>query len=128
MNTPVPFHRIRRALVPALVVLYHLLKLTGIAAIAVFAYLIYQRMPLTLGEYQRIKTDRALLKDMGLSRIPVVSIRGLIDVDVKNTSFDVNVTNDSLDVEVKNSSLPVDIDQPIDVHVTDEPLPVRLQR
>jgi hypothetical protein len=92
-------------------VIYHLLKLIGIGTIAVFAVLIYQRMPLTYGEYSRIKADHSAFKDIATNRLPVVWIPGTVKVDV---------TNDPLSVELDG--------QPIDVHVDDDPLPVTIER
>ena len=92
-------------------VIYHLLKLVGIGTIAVFAVLIYQRMPLTYGEYTGLKANRSALKDIANNRMPVVGIPGVVKVDV---------TNDPLEVELDG--------QPIDVHVDDDPLPVTIER
>jgi hypothetical protein len=92
-------------------VIYHLLKLAGIVKIAVFAVLIYQRMPLTYGEYTSLKANRSALKDIANNRMPVVGIPGTVKVDV---------TNDPLEVESDG--------QPIDVHVDDDPLPVTIER
>lgn len=64
----------------ALVVVYNLLKLTGIGTIAVFAVLIYQRMPLTYREYSKIKADRPRFNDVAGSRLPVVFIPGTVKV------------------------------------------------
>jgi hypothetical protein len=107
-------------LTKALVVGYHLLKLAGIGTIAVFAVLIYQRMPMTYGEYSSLKANRSALKDAANNRMPVIGIPGTVKVDV---------TNDPLSVEVQNDTLSVELDdQPIDVHVDDDPLPVRIER
>lgn len=101
----------RMKLTKALVVVYHLLKLAGIGTIAVFAVLIYERMPMTYGEYTRLKANRSPLKDTANNRTPVVGIPGTVKVDV---------TNEPLKVEVEG--------QPIDVHVDDDPLPVTIER
>jgi hypothetical protein len=94
-----------------LFVTYHLLKLAGIITIAVFAILIYQRMPLTYGEYSSLKGNRTALKDAANNRMAVVGIPGEVKVDV---------TNDPLEVGLGG--------QPIDVHVDDDPLPVTIER
>ncbi len=102
-NSPMPLVRIS-------LVIYHLLKLAGIGAIAVFAGLIYQRMPLTYGEYVRAKANRTALQEAVSTRMPVIAVPGTVDV---------NVDNDSLTVE---------LDRTIDVHIEDDPLPVTIER
>jgi hypothetical protein len=101
----------RMPLGKVLIVVYDLLKLAGIGTIAVFAVLIYERMPMTYGEYTRLKANRSAIKDTANNRMPVIGIPGTVKVDV---------TNDPLEVEVDG--------QPIDVHIDDDPLPVTIER
>jgi hypothetical protein len=110
----------------AIITLYRIVLLASLIAIALYAKLIYERMPITFGEFEKAKASK-LSKDFVQSRIPMmrivggeVSVSNELDVNVTNTELDVNVTNDPLNVNVTND--------PLDVNVTNDPLDVAIQR
>jgi len=96
-----------------LTALYRLLLLGVLSAIAFYTYLIYQRMPMTMGEWVTIK-DRTARRNVIADRMPVVKIPDELDVNVTNESLDVDVGND-VNVNVTNPALDVDVGNEVEV-------------
>jgi hypothetical protein len=83
--------------------LYRCALLILLGVIAAYSFLIYERMPMTVGEFAKIK-DEHERRDMLANRTPMIKVPGTVDVNVTNASLDVDadVTNSELDVNVQN--------------------------
>jgi hypothetical protein len=81
--------------------LYRVFLLVVLCVIAFYARLIYQRMPMTLGEWSETSQNPAIRRALVSNRMPVVRIPDEVDVNIPR-DVDVNVTNDTLDVNVQN--------------------------
>lgn len=97
--------------------LYRVLLLVVLCVIAFYARLIYERMPMTEGEWRATMANPDTLHRLVDQRLPVVGFApgSRVDVNVTNTDLDVNLVGKPIDVKVTNDPLTVEVDNEVRV-------------